>query len=66
MSRTFSMNCGSGESLNVSVWCGFRPKARQIRLIALWLMPVAAAIERVDQSSSMRTTFEAKRPVPAN
>ena len=43
------MNCGSGESLNVSVWCGFSPNARQIRLTALWLIPVAAAIERVDQ-----------------
>ena len=43
------MNCGSGESLNVSVWCGFKPKARQIRLTADCDMPVAAAIERVDQ-----------------
>jgi hypothetical protein len=49
MSRTLSMNCGSGESLKASVWCGFSPNARQIRLIALWLIPVAAAIERVDQ-----------------
>jgi hypothetical protein len=49
MSRTSSMNCGSGESLNASVWCALRPKARQIRLIALWLSPVAAAIDRVDQ-----------------
>ena len=40
---------GSGESLNVSVWCGFSPNARQIRLTALWLIPVAAAIDRVDQ-----------------
>jgi hypothetical protein len=49
MSRTLSMNWGSGESLNVSVWCGFSPNARQIRLIAVWLIPAAAAIERVDQ-----------------
>src|SRR4051794_35479975 len=49
MSRTLSMNCGSGESLNASVWCGLSPNARQMRLIALWLIPVAAAIERVDQ-----------------
>ena len=41
MSRTLSMNCGSGESLNASVWCGLSPKARQIRLIADWLIPVA-------------------------
>jgi hypothetical protein len=49
MSRTLSMNCGSGESLNVSVWCGFSPNARQIRLTADCDIPVAAAIERVDQ-----------------
>jgi len=29
--------------------CGFSANARQIRLIALWLIPVAAAIDRVDQ-----------------
>jgi len=28
---------------------GLRPKARQIRLIADWDMPVVLAIERVDQ-----------------
>src|SRR6266498_4024002 len=49
MSRTLSMNCGSGESLNASVWCGLSPNARQIRLTAVWLIPVAAAIDRVDQ-----------------
>src|SRR5947199_314817 len=49
MSRTLSMNCGSGESLNASLWWGLSPKARQMRLIAVWLIPVAAAIERVDQ-----------------
>ena len=48
------MNCGSGDSLNVSVWCGFNPNARQIRLTALWLIPVAAAIERVDQCVAVR------------
>jgi hypothetical protein len=35
--------------LNDSVWCGFNPNARQIRLTALWLIPVAAAIDLVDQ-----------------
>ncbi len=49
MSRTLSMNCGSGESLKLSVKCGLSPKARQIRLIADWDMPVAFASERVDQ-----------------
>ncbi len=43
------MNCGSGESLKCSLRCGFRPKARQIRLIADCDIPVAFAIERVDQ-----------------
>ena len=43
------MNCGSGESLNASVRCGFSPNARQMRLTAVWLIPVAAAIDRVDQ-----------------
>jgi hypothetical protein len=28
------MNCGSGESLNDSTWCGLSAKARQIRLTA--------------------------------
>ena len=49
MSRTLSMNSGSGDSLKVSVRCGLSPNARQIRLIADWDMPVAAAIDRVDQ-----------------
>jgi hypothetical protein len=53
-SRTLSINCGSGESLNASVWCGLNPKARQIRLTALWLIPVAAASERVDQCVASR------------
>ena len=35
MSRTLSMNCRSGESMNASVWWGFSPKARQMRLIAV-------------------------------
>jgi hypothetical protein len=37
MSRTFSMNSGSVDSLNVSLRWGARAKARQIRLIELWL-----------------------------
>ena len=49
MSRTLSTNSGSGESLKVSTRWGFSPKARQIRLMADWLMPVALAIDRVDQ-----------------
>ena len=58
MSRTFSMKSGSGLSLKESTRWGFSPKARQIRETADWLMPVALAIERVDQcvasSASLR------------
>jgi hypothetical protein len=43
------MNWGSGESLKVSTRCGFNPNARQILLTADWLIPVAVAIDRVDQ-----------------
>ena len=39
MSRTFSINSGSGDSLNVSLRCGCNPKARQIRLIVMRLKP---------------------------
>ena len=35
MSRTFSINNGSGDSLKVSARCGCKPKARQIRLIVI-------------------------------
>ena len=49
MSRTFSTNSGSLESLNVSARCGFRAKARQMRQTAVWLRPVALASERVLQ-----------------
>jgi hypothetical protein len=49
MSRTLSMKSGSDDSLNVSTRWGFKPKARQIRLIADWDMPVVLAIDRVDQ-----------------
>src|SRR3712207_6975850 len=49
MSRTFSTNSGSVESLKVSTRCGFRAKARQMRQTAVWLRPVARASERVLQ-----------------
>src|SRR3954447_13512081 len=49
MSRTFSTNIGSLESLNCSTRCGCSPNARQIFDTAVWLSPVAAAILRVDQ-----------------
>jgi len=49
MSRTFSMNSGSFDSLNVSLRCGCREKACQIRLTVLRLSPHCAASERVLQ-----------------
>src|SRR4051812_7981404 len=63
MSRTFSTKAGSEESLKVSTRCGRKPKARQMRLTAVWLMPARRAIARVLQcvafrgaSSSVRAT----------
>jgi hypothetical protein len=49
MSRTFSTTCGSADSLTLSCRCGLSPNARQIRDTADWLIPVARAIDRVDQ-----------------
>ena len=46
------MNCGSVLSFQVCTKCGLRPNARQIRDTADWLMPVAAAIDLVDQCVS--------------
>lgn len=43
------MNIGSVDSFHVSTRCGLRPKALQIREIAVWDILVAAAIDRVDQ-----------------
>jgi hypothetical protein len=47
--RTLSMNCGSVDSFHVSTRCGLSPNARQIREIADCDIPVAVAIDRVDQ-----------------
>src|SRR5438445_1045531 len=54
MSRTFSIKSGSFDSLNVSVRCGCRAKARQIRLTAVWLRPLVRAIDRVLQCVASR------------
>jgi len=54
MSRTFSMKRGSFESLNVVVRCGCNENARQMRLIADWLIPVSTAIARVLQCVASR------------
>lgn len=49
MSRTFSTNSGSLESLNVSVRCGCSEKARQIRCTVETETPAALDIDRVLQ-----------------
>ena len=46
MSRTFSTNSGSVDSLKVSLRCGFSPKARQTRPTVEADRPAALAIER--------------------
>jgi hypothetical protein len=38
-----------GRQLPVWTRCGLSPKVRQIREMAVWLIPVALAIDRVDQ-----------------
>src|SRR6266508_924057 len=54
MSRTFSMNSGSLDSLNVLTRCGRRLNARQIRLTAVWLSPHRRASVRVLQCVASR------------
>src|SRR5579885_3056295 len=48
-SLTLSTNSGSVDNLKDSARWGCSPNARQIRLIEVWLIPIALAIERVDQ-----------------
>ena len=49
MSRTLSMSNGSVDNLNVSLRCGCKPKARQMRLTVDRLMPLAFAMSRTLQ-----------------
>ena len=49
MSWTFSTNCGSLDSLNVSWRWGCRPNACQMRMTESAVMPISSAIDRVDQ-----------------
>src|SRR3977135_4662161 len=49
MSRTFSTNCGSVESLKVSLRCGANEKAFQMRCTVEVDTPEVLAIERVLQ-----------------
>ena len=46
MSRTFSISSGSVDSLNVSLRCGCRPNARQIRWTVVRPRPLAFAMSR--------------------
>jgi hypothetical protein len=48
-SRSVSMNNGSVDSLKLSARCGLSSKACQIRRMVVGDMPVALAIEQVDQ-----------------
>jgi len=48
------MSKGSGDSLKVSVRCGCKPNARQMRLMVIRLSPVALAKPRVLQCVSPR------------
>jgi hypothetical protein len=54
MSRTFSINCGSVESLKCSLRCGCKPKARQIRCTLAWLSPLDSTIDLVLQGVASR------------
>ena len=49
MSRTFSTNSGSVESLKVSWRCGYNPKTRQMRVTAVCDRPISRAMVRVLQ-----------------
>jgi len=49
ISCTLSTNSGAVDSLKVSLRCGCKPNAAQIRRIVVCDSPVAAAIERIDQ-----------------
>jgi hypothetical protein len=49
MSRTFSIRSGSVDSLKLSLRCGRKPNARQIRATLLRLRPTRFARDRVLQ-----------------
>ena len=48
-SRTLSMNCGSGDTLNSPTMWGLSPNARQICDTEVCDIPTSLAIDRVDQ-----------------
>jgi hypothetical protein len=61
-SRTLSMNCGSGDSLNSSTECDFSPKAPQIRRDRTC---AASPPNRPAGEGSAPTATAAERPPPA-
>jgi hypothetical protein len=60
------MNNGSVDSLKVCVRCGAGAKARQIREIADCDIPVAAAIDRVDQCVAFFGVSSSVGDLPGN
>ena len=63
ISRTFSTSSGSFGNVKVSLRCGWRPKARQIRLTAMRLRPNALAISRVLQCVAPRGVVSSVRTI---
>jgi len=63
---TFSTKNGSLESLKFSCKCGFSPNARQIRMIAFCVSPLALAIERVLQCVAPTGFFSSVRVTTAS
>ena len=64
MSRTLSMNSGSVDSLKVSVRCGCKPKARQIRCTVVWVKPARLGHRRVLQCVASAAGAQASSPSP--
>jgi hypothetical protein len=63
MSRTFSTNSGSVESLKVSWRCGCKPNARQMREMAVCDIFISPAMVRVLQCVALRGTDSSVRAI---
>ena len=66
MSRTFSTSSGSGDKVKVSVRCGCKRKARQIRAIVTWRSPVCLAVARELQCVAPRGVVSKLRMITAS
>lgn len=66
VSRTFSTKNGSVESLKFSCQCGLRPKACQLRTMAFWFQPLAAAMGRVLQCVALAGRVSSVRVTTAS